>query len=158
MRPSTASSESKNRSAWRRNGSRTATVSAAMRRRERSLTRRLDKRMKNADAELTRVLVIGHVQERWDVRLVHRDAQFRHLTRAELRGLERNLPEQLLPFVQSELIHDLAAERHLHLLRFAENVSGVIDVEIERAVLFRVLEGQRRDLFGPLPFDRRVVR
>src|SRR5213593_734788 len=121
------------------------------------LARRLDVGMEHADAQLARVLLVGRVQQRRYIRLVDRDLYFGHLARSELRGGQRDLPEQLLASVERELIDDLSPSAHLHLLRLRKDIRGMVDVEIEQAVLFRVLERKRRRLFRPLPFDGGVV-
>src|SRR5436190_22911167 len=105
MRPSTASSESKKRSPWRRNGARPTMTSAATRRscrNRRASADRLDERMEHADAELARILAGPAADLQGDERLVDRNLKLGHLGGAHLIRFDGD-PSQNRPPLRRQL-------------------------------------------------------
>src|SRR3954468_3531099 len=116
----------------------------------------IDERVKDADAELARILA-ARVQHCRHVGLVDRDRELGDVTCAKLRHFQRNFAEVRLFRLQREFVDDLPAQADTHMLRLVEHAAGIIEIEIEQRVFLRVLESQRGFLLRPLPLDRRVV-
>src|SRR4029079_6355738 len=153
MRPSTASSESKNRSPCRRNGARLASTSAAIRMScgNRRLADRFDEGMEHADAELARILAGAAADLSGYERLVDQDVQFSHLGAAKLVRLQMDLAELLVLRNQIERLRHRPVDSDRDVLSVGEIAARLIDVKVEDAVLLRVLEGDRPLLLRPLP-------
>src|SRR6516164_1967987 len=113
--------------------------------------------MEHADAKLPRILAVRARHEGRNVGLVDHDAHFCIVAGSEAIGLQRNLLQLLLAGLKRELVQRLTVQGELHAPRLTDDRRGVIDVEIEDAVFFGILEREGRLFLGPLPLNRLVM-